>query len=107
MEILSHALTGSRREDRVVHIERLPPRPATYGPWPDAVPDSVTAAYGAHGIDRLWTHQSDAIQHVMHGTHVVLSTGTASGKSACYQVPALCALAQGRRGSVLRDRAPS
>ena len=106
-ELLGHALTGSRRADRVVRIEDVPARPAAYGPWPDSVADQVTAAYAAHGIDRLWAHQSEAIQHVMHGTHVVLSTGTASGKSACYQIPALCALTAGRRGSVLRDRGPT
>lgn len=107
MEILGRALTGSRREERVVHLENVPARPAVYGPWPDAVPDEVAAAYGARGIEFLWAHQSDAIQQVMGGTHVVLSTGTASGKSACYQIPALAALTEGRRGSVLRDRAPS
>ena len=107
MDLLSHALAGSRREDRVVHIERLPKRTAAHAPWPVTVTDEIIAAYRAQGIDQLWAHQAEAIHHVTQGRHVVLSTGTASGKSACYQAPALVALTEGRRGSVLRERSPS
>ena len=38
-------------------------------------------------MDRLWTHQAAAIDEVRAGRSVVLATGTASGKSLCYQAP--------------------
>ena len=107
MDLLGHAVAGSRRADRVVHIERVPERPAIYAAWPDVVSDEVAGAYRARGIDHPWAHQAEAIEQVTAGRHVVLSTGTASGKSACYQVPALVELTTKRRTNVLRDRSPT
>ncbi|UYM03373.1 DEAD/DEAH box helicase [Solicola gregarius] len=105
--LLRHALAGSRREDRLLHVERVPERTPVYAEWPPTVPDDIRAAYRAIGIDQLWAHQVDAIQQILDGHGVVVSTGTASGKSAVYQVPALSALTAGRQGSVLRDRSPT
>ncbi|UPK75501.1 DEAD/DEAH box helicase [Nocardioidaceae bacterium SCSIO 66511] len=105
--LLRHALAGSRREDRLRHLEHVPERTPVFAAWPTAIPAEVRAAYGAIGVDQLWAHQAEAIDRVLAGGSVVVSTGTASGKSACYQAPALAALTAGRQGSVLRDRSPS
>ena len=35
----------------------------------------------------LWTHQAAAVDLARAGTSVAVSTGTASGKSLCYQLP--------------------
>ncbi|MGH3357529.1 MAG: DEAD/DEAH box helicase, partial [Nocardioidaceae bacterium] len=106
-ELLRHALAGTRREDRLVHVERLDERSAVTAEWPALLSDAVVAAYRDHGVDHLWAHQAEALEHIQAGRHVVISTGTASGKSACYLLPALDALTAGRTGSVLRDRAPT
>lgn len=37
-------------------------------------------------IKNFYSHQASAINSVMNGRHVVVSTSTASGKSAIYQV---------------------
>jgi len=68
----------------LVHLERLPARPARYGELARPLPDRV---WGALGVDRLWAHQAAAIDAVRAGRSVVLATGTASGKSLCYQAP--------------------
>ena len=47
--------------------------------------------YGSPGgvsVDRVYTHQSTAIQSVLGGNNTVVATGTASGKSLCYVAPA-------------------
>src|SRR3954453_17137292 len=49
---------------------------------------SVTAALGRRGIDFLWGHQADALYAADEG-HVMVTTGTAPGKSLCFQVRAL------------------
>jgi DEAD/DEAH box helicase domain-containing protein len=41
----------------------------------------------ALGVDRLWTHQAAAIDLIRARQSVVVATGTASGKSLCYQAP--------------------
>ncbi len=41
----------------------------------------------ARGIERLYAHQAAAIDALRERRSVVVATGTASGKSLCYQVP--------------------
>ncbi|HTO01137.1 MAG TPA: DEAD/DEAH box helicase [Microthrixaceae bacterium] len=69
---------------RLVHLQDLAPRDARVG--------SLSTPLSPHLIphvpfSHLWTHQADAIDRVRAGRSVVVATGTASGKSLCYQVP--------------------
>jgi len=41
------------------------------------------------GIQSLYSHQAQAVESIHHGEHIVVSTGTASGKSLCYMLPIL------------------
>ena len=95
------------REGRLTHLEKVPAREAVYAEWPHWIAPDVRTGYERQGIDHLWAHQVEAADAAMSGNHVVISTGTASGKSVAYQAPALSALIQGRTGSIVRDRAPS
>lgn len=69
-----------------------PPRPARYGPWPTGLANRLRRALAARGIDALYTHQSQAITHLLDGRDVVVVTPTASGKSLIYLLPTLNAL---------------
>jgi DEAD/DEAH box helicase domain-containing protein len=100
------------REDRLRHLEVLPPRVAREGAWPDWVDPDVAAAFRARGVDRLWQHQAIAADAARQGQHVVLSTGTASGKSLGYQLPALTVIREargprGQRGATVLYLAPT
>lgn len=88
------------REDRLRHLEVLPARAARHADWPDWAPADVVAAFRARGVERPWVHQAVAAEAAHEGRHVVLATGTASGKSLGYQLPALAAVrsARGSRG---------
>ncbi|CAB4725622.1 MAG: DEAD/DEAH box helicase [Actinobacteria bacterium] len=88
------------RDGRLTHVETLAARPGRVASWPVWVPGDVSAAFAARGIDRLWEHQLEAATAARAGEHVVLATGTASGKSLAYQLPALTAIreSRGRRG---------
>ncbi|ERH09645.1 MAG: putative helicase family protein [halophilic archaeon J07HX64] len=50
---------------------------------------TVERALTAEGIDRLYDHQAEAIDHIHAGRNLVVATPTASGKTLCYAVPAL------------------
>lgn len=76
----------------VTHVAELPARRARYADWPDWAPAGLVDAFRAGGTERPWTHQAEAAGHAWEGRHVVLATGTASGKSLAYQLPALSAL---------------
>jgi DEAD/DEAH box helicase domain-containing protein len=86
------AAPASRRE-RLTHVEVLPERAAQYADWPHWVHPAVIAACAHRGLSRLWAHQVTAADLAWRGQHVVVATGTASGKSLAYLLPALSAIA--------------
>jgi DEAD/DEAH box helicase domain-containing protein len=86
---------------QVVHVERLPARLARFGRLDRPLPDVLQAALARAGVDRLYSHQAQAINAVRQGQHVILSTGTASGKTLAYNVPVLEALLADRQTRAL------
>lgn len=98
----------ARLTEHATHLSVIPARPGVVEPWPSWVPESVRGAHEAAGITALWGHQAEALAQLRAGRHVVIATGTASGKSLVFQVPALTALAEGRAGgSLTANRLPS
>ena len=83
--------------ERVVSSTRIPGR-AGHPQAPD-VPLSATVSTRLHarGIDALWTHQAAAADALRAGRNVVVATGTASGKSLCYQIPIVESVVEGSR----------
>ncbi len=90
-----------RRADRILHRVDEPARPAVVEPWPEWIDASVREHFIAQGAEVLWGHQAEALRRLEQGRHVVVSTGTASGKSLVFMAPALQALSQGRSGRAL------
>ncbi|MFO7281946.1 MAG: DEAD/DEAH box helicase [Thermoanaerobacterales bacterium] len=83
----------------LVHVHRLPARPGRTGTLARPLPPEVAERLD---VDALWAHQARAIDLARAGRSVVVATGTASGKSLCYQVPiAEAAAAPVRRGTAL------
>jgi DEAD/DEAH box helicase domain-containing protein len=81
---LLQSLAARHADAGLVHLERIPPRPARHGALARPLPPAV--AEHLSGRD-LWSHQADAIDLARSGRSVAVATGTASGKSLCYQVP--------------------
>jgi DEAD/DEAH box helicase domain-containing protein len=78
----------------IVLHERLPAREAKYSDFPDEIAPAVYQALRARGIERLYSHQAEAFRLATSGKDLVVSTPTASGKSLCYNLPVLDALAK-------------
>ena len=78
---------------RAVYDAEIPARPERTATLRTPLDPAVAAGLTARGVDALWTHQVAAIDHLRAGHHTVVATGTASGKSLCYQVPILDAIA--------------
>ena len=81
--------------ERLLHVEHVPAREARLAQWPDSVAPPVLSALLAAGMDRPWSHQRAAIDLAAGGHHVVMATGTASGKSLGYLAPVLSAASEG------------
>ena len=67
----------------------LPARPARCEPFPAGLHPILAEALQTQGVQALYTHQSQAWQHVQNSRHIVVVTGTASGKTLCYNLPVL------------------
>ena len=76
-------------QPELVHAESLPARPARYADLAGPLPRALAHVLDAQGISRLYAHQAEAIDLARAGKHVVVATGTASGKSLAYHVPVL------------------
>nr|WP_281175594.1 DEAD/DEAH box helicase [Nitriliruptor alkaliphilus] len=68
-------------------MSRLPARSGDVVALPDDLPASLVARLERAGVTTLWSHQRESRDHVRAGRHTVVATGTASGKSLCYQLP--------------------
>jgi DEAD/DEAH box helicase domain-containing protein len=105
-ELLSAAVLGTmdgagRQEHPVRHIAELPPRAGRRHPWPQWADPAVVQAFTGRGISEPWSHQAEAADLAHNGRHVVISTGTASGKSLAYQLPILTELSADPRARAL------
>ncbi|GLY98214.1 DEAD/DEAH box helicase [Actinoplanes sp. NBRC 103695] len=85
----------------VTHVERIPARSGRTVAWPGWVHEDVRTAYAENGILQPWEHQAVAATMAHDGLHVVLATGTGSGKSLGYQLPALSRLLSDERATAL------
>lgn len=101
-ELLAAALAGTAADEHPLrHTAELPARPGKPQGWPEWARPDVVRAFTDRGIKTPWSHQVHAAELAHSGRHVVVSTGTASGKSLAYQLPVLEALAGDPRARVL------
>ncbi len=72
----------------------LEPRAPRHAAWDPQIDPRLVAALRLRGIDAPYTHQADAFAAVRAGRNVVVVTPTASGKTLCYNLPVLDAVAR-------------
>jgi DEAD/DEAH box helicase domain-containing protein len=86
------ALLDEAREDgRLVREAGEGPGEATLVEIPAELHPDVVAGLDRIGIEQLYSHQAQALQSAWQRTTIV-TTGTASGKSLCFNLPTLDAL---------------
>jgi DEAD/DEAH box helicase domain-containing protein len=85
----------------LLRLVRTPARGArTVIPDPP-LPEPLQSRLALQGITGLWTHQAEALAAVRAGRHVVVSTGTASGKSLCFNLPVIETMLADRKARAL------
>ena len=82
--VIEDVLRAGAERDQLVHMELLPARTARIGHLGQPLDPDVARLVPPGG---LWSHQASAIEHARAGRSVAIATGTASGKSLCYQLP--------------------
>ncbi len=85
----------------VAHHEILEEKPAILEPLPPQLDARVVGLLKRAGIERPYSHQTEAIRLSIQGLDTVLSTSTASGKTLGFQVPVLDRLLKDPHGHAL------
>ena len=98
---LSHLRTSRDYAGQVVRVEEIPAREAAFGELSDPLPDVLVRVLADIGIERLYTHQVSAVEHIRSGRNVVIVTSTASGKTLCYNVPVIEKLLSDRQARAM------
>jgi DEAD/DEAH box helicase domain-containing protein len=91
--VLDRLLAEPSLSSGVLHHAHMPARDADFVPMPDWLDPGIKAGLAGRGVTALYRHQAEAMESVRAGDDVVVVTPTASGKSLCYLVPTLQALA--------------
>jgi DEAD/DEAH box helicase domain-containing protein len=81
-------LETGRCDERLVHDDRYQGRSPRLVSIPSALNWNVAGALQEAGIEHLYAHQAEALHKAIEGPTIV-TTGTASGKSLCFQLPTL------------------
>jgi DEAD/DEAH box helicase domain-containing protein len=89
---------GLLQGEEVAHITAEPEREARYAALPDGLDPRARSAIG---VDRLYAHQRAAWDAASRGEHVLVATGTASGKTLAFNLPVLSAIARDPKARAL------
>ena len=89
---LDHLRGSPFYRDQIVYVRQIPPRQAIQGQLESPIHPDLRGCLESRGLWPLYIHQTEAIDALAGGEHVIISTPAASGKSLCYHVPVLDAL---------------
>jgi len=89
---------GLLQGEELAHLATEPERDARHAPLPDELDPRVRTAIG---VDRLYAHQRDAWDAAARGDHLVVTTGTASGKTLAFNLPVLDRVARAPKSRAL------
>ena len=93
-------LADGRSDERLVHDDLYAGRAGGLVPVPDELNFTVRTALEQAGITQLYAHQVEAL-HAAFDAPTIITTGTASGKSLCFQLPTLEVLTSDRSARAL------
>jgi len=79
--------------EELAYLTTEPPREPRTAPLPVDLHPQLRAALARQGIEQLYAHQAETWTAARAGGHVMVTTGTASGKTLAFNLPVLDALA--------------
>ena len=87
--------------DELAHLTTEPAREARTAPLPDGLHPALREALARRGIHELYAHQAEAYAAARAGGNLIVTTGTASGKTLAFNLPVLDTLAGDRHARAL------
>ncbi|MDD3051559.1 MAG: DEAD/DEAH box helicase [Candidatus Cloacimonetes bacterium] len=86
LEVIEREKSFSR--NIAVH-EFYPAKMAEYCDFPEFLNHDIVTTLRRKGINRLYSHQAEAVIAVSESKNIVVTSGVASGKSLCYFLPVI------------------
>ncbi len=86
---------------QIVAVSHQARRDGEYEEIPDGVAPAVRESLARTGVERLYSHQARVLELAEAGKNVVVTTASASGKSLCFNLPVLNALAASDKSRAL------
>jgi DEAD/DEAH box helicase domain-containing protein len=87
--LLERMRTRSDYAGQLAHVEVLPERAGRFAEPQTPLDESLARLLASRGIEQLYSHQVAALEAARGGRDLVVVTGTASGKTLCYNLPIL------------------
>lgn len=88
-QLLEHLKSREDLKDRIQHIQTLPSQKARFQDWPKGLSKDLIRVLESSSYSALWTHQAQAFEALQRGSHMAVTTPTASGKTLCFNLPVL------------------
>lgn len=82
--------------EQIVYTKEIPASEARHAALEKAIQPSLEKRLKEAGLLPLYIHQAQAVNKILEGNNVIISTPSASGKSLCYNIPVLDSLIQDR-----------
>jgi DEAD/DEAH box helicase domain-containing protein len=99
--ILSRWRSHPTVAQNVVEWRVLAAKPAAFTDFPEQLSPEVRRQLQSQRIEALYEHQSLAYQKVREGHNIAIVSGTASGKTLCYNLPVIDSLVKTSGGKAL------
>jgi len=87
--------------DNIVEWRQMAPKPAETSPIPEELTPDLKDWLDIQGIKTLYLHQEIAFKKINSGANVAVVSGTASGKTLCYNLPVINSLIKQPGGKAL------
>ena len=86
----------------IIAWQTQPSCEASWQNFPAGLDNSLVSSLNQLNIHQLYSHQLEAWNAIQNGNHIVVVTGTSSGKTLCYNLPVLDYLRHHPDGRAIR-----
>jgi len=87
--LIDHWQQDQEFRENIAYWQITPARDALSTTIPTLLDPRLHSALNSLDITQLYSHQVEAIERAHNGENLVIATGTASGKTLCYNLPAV------------------
>jgi len=99
--ILSRWRSHPSIAENIVEWRVMAAKRADLAEFPKDLSPNVVRTLISHGINALYRHQFQAFEKIKNGENIAIVSGTASGKTYCYNLPVIDSLVKHAEGKAL------